>query len=74
MSFIYCQEVSHVREVWCTSCACLGSFTFGAGIAYTSPSIPQLQQEGYITTSHHASWFGALITLGKATAGGIHYY
>ena len=65
--FWFLQEVSHVREVWCTLCACLGSFTFGAAIGYTSPTIPQLQQEGYITTSHQASWFGALITLGEGS-------
>ena len=52
------------------ACAYLGPFSFGYTIGYSSPAIPQLENEKLLSSSQ-SGWFGSLLTVGAMLGGPV---
>ncbi len=59
------------REVCTAMCACLGPFSLGFALGYSSPSLPDLQRAGLLISHTDASWYGSSMTLGALLGGPI---
>ena len=58
------------RDVLVAICACLGPFSAGLTLGYSSPAIPPLQEEQILTTDQ-TTWFASLVTIGGLIGGPI---
>ena len=53
------------RQLLATFLCCLAPLLFGFSIGYSSPTIPQLEEDGKLRRDQSA-WYGSIVTLGAA--------
>ncbi|XP_052773540.1 solute carrier family 2, facilitated glucose transporter member 8-like [Mya arenaria] len=56
------------RLFFSTTCALVGPLSFGYVIGYSSPAIPQLEEQQLLTGTE-SGWFGSLMTVGALLGG-----
>ena len=53
------------RQALATCMSCLAPLLFGFSLGYSSPTIPQLEDDGKLQNDQ-AAWYGSIVTLGAA--------
>ncbi|KAL8560335.1 hypothetical protein ACOMHN_006066 [Nucella lapillus] len=69
-AFLTKYEGSAKKAMFYTCCACIGAFSFGYTIGYSSPAIPSMIKDG-ILVGADAGWFGSLMTVGALFGGPV---
>ncbi len=65
-----CTRIGVRHQVLATFSACMGPFSLGFVLAYSSPALPLLRKENILTTDE-GTWFGSLVTLGAIVGGPV---